>query len=61
METLEYKGFIGSIEVEPDDMSLCGKVLGLDSKTLILYEGRDIDELRTDFVQAVDDYINQKV
>ncbi|MCQ2306826.1 MAG: hypothetical protein MJ000_04580 [Bacteroidales bacterium] len=35
METLKYKGFIGSIEAELDDDTLYGKVLGLDKKTLI--------------------------
>ena len=34
MDTLKYKGFIGSIEVE-DDLSLYGKVLGLGSKALV--------------------------
>ncbi len=30
MESLKYKGFIGSIEVELEDDTLYGKVLGLD-------------------------------
>ena len=57
METLKYKGFIGSVEIEPEDMSLYGKVLGLDSKTLIMYEGRDVAELTADFRNAVDSHI----
>ncbi|MCR5549370.1 MAG: hypothetical protein K6F40_00325 [Bacteroidales bacterium] len=57
METLKYKGFIGIVEIEPEDMSLYGKVLGLDSKTLIMYEGRDVAELTADFRNAVDFYI----
>ena len=35
METLRYKGFIGSIEAELEDNTLYGKVLGLDAKTMI--------------------------
>lgn len=57
METLKYKGFIGSIEVELDDNTLYGKVLGLEKGTLITYEGNTIAELKEDFENAVDDYI----
>ncbi|MBQ7735582.1 MAG: type II toxin-antitoxin system HicB family antitoxin [Bacteroidales bacterium] len=57
METLKYKGFIGSINIDMEDLSLYGKVLGLDKKTLILYEGKDLVELKQDFESAVDDYI----
>ena len=58
METLKYKGFIGSIEAELEDNTLYGKVLGLDKNVLITYEGTTLAELKADFVQAVDDYIN---
>ncbi len=58
METLKYKGFIGSIEVELEDNTLYGKVLGLKKGTLITYEGNTIAELKQDFKDAVDDYIS---
>ena len=38
METLRYKGFIGSIEAELEDNTLYGKVLGLNAKTMITYD-----------------------
>ena len=57
MDTLKYKGFIGSIEAEMDDNTLYGKVLGLDKSTLITYEGMTLLELKEDFERAVDDYI----
>ena len=57
MDTLKYKGFIGSIEAEMDDNTLYGKVLGLDKSTLITYEGLTLLELKEDFERAVDDYI----
>lgn len=57
METLKYKGFIGSIEVELEDNSLFGKVLGLDKGTLITYEGNTVQELKEDFVAGIEDYI----
>lgn len=58
METLKHKGFIGSIQVNLEDNTLYGKVLGLNKDTLITYEGITLSELRADFVQAVEDYIN---
>lgn len=57
MDTLKYKGFIGSIEVNQEDDTLYGKVLGMDKKTLITYEGNTVSELKQDFKFAIDDYI----
>lgn len=57
MDTLKYKGFIGSIEAELDDNTLYGKVLGLNKGTLITYEGNTLAELKEDFISAVEDYI----
>ena len=57
MDTLKYKGFIGSIEAELNDNMLYGKVLGLDKGTLITYEGKTLEELKEDFINAVEDYI----
>lgn len=58
METLRYKGFIGSIEAELEDNTLYGKVLGLDKGTLVTYQGQTLTELKEDFMNAVDDYID---
>ena len=49
METLRYKGFVGNIEAELKDNTLYGKVLGLDAKTMITYEGSTLSELKKDF------------
>ncbi len=57
METLNYKGFIGSIEADLSDNTLYGKVIGLDKSTLITYEGNTLAELREDFQNSVEDYI----
>ena len=56
MKTLNYKGFIGSIEKEEDN-TFYGKVLGLDKDTLITYQGDCLEDLKNDFMEAVDDYI----
>lgn len=53
---LKHKGYVGSVEVSLEDNCLYGKVLGLN-KMLLSYEGSIVEELRTDFEDAVDDYL----
>lgn len=57
MSTLNYKGYIGSIEVSEEDNCLFGKVLDLPSDTAITYEGETVAELKEDFEGAIDDYL----
>ena len=57
MDYLEYKGYKGSVEYSKEDNCLCGKVQGMGNKALILYEGTTIDELRRDFEEGVDSYL----
>lgn len=54
MNTLEYKGYKGTIEIEDD--TLLGHVLGLKNM-IISYEGKNIDELKDDFQNGIDDYL----
>lgn len=56
-QTLQYRGYTGSIEVSIEDNLLHGKVL--DFNGLISYEGTTIKELITDFHEAIDDYLEQ--
>lgn len=53
--TFEYKGYIGSIEFSEEDTLFFGKVMGI--RSLISYEGKNADELISDFHSAVDDYL----
>jgi len=55
-ETLEYKGFLGSIEIAVDDECLHGKVMFIDD--LLTYEADSIKELKTAFITSVDDYLD---
>lgn len=52
---MEYKGYYGTVEFSPADNILFGKIIGINS--LISYEGTSVDELREDFIGAVDDYL----
>lgn len=53
--TLEYKGYVGSIEFSENDGLFYGKVMGI--RALISYEGTNAKELVDDFHGAVDDYL----
>ena len=53
--TMEYKGYVGSVEFSEEDALLYGKVLGI--RALISYEGTNAAELVADFHGAVDDYL----
>ena len=53
--TMEYKGYIGSVEFSEDDCVFFGKVQGI--RSLISYEGTNASELVSDFHGAVDDYL----
>ena len=57
MNTLHYKGYIGSVEISDEDNCLYGKILDLPHDTEITYEGETVAELKNDFIGAVDDYI----
>ncbi len=56
MGFLEYKGYKGSVEYSKEDGCLFGKVQGL-RKATILYEGMSVDELRKDFEEGIDSYL----
>ena len=53
--TIDYKGYIGSVEFSETDGLFFGKVLGISA--LISYEGENAKELIDDFHGAVDDYL----
>ena len=53
--TMEYKGYTGSVEFSVEDKVFFGKVLGI--KTLLSYEGTNAEELLGDFHGVVDDYL----
>ncbi len=53
--TMEYKGYVGSVEFSEGDGLFYGKVQGI--RALISYEGIDAKQLVEDFHGAVDDYL----
>lgn len=53
--TMEYKGYIGSVEFSEEDGVFFGKVMGI--RALLSYEGTNAKELLDDFHGTVDDYL----
>ena len=53
--TIQYKGYIGSVEFSEEDSIFYGKVMGI--RSLISYEGESARELLEDFHGDVDDYL----
>lgn len=55
--TMEYKGYVGSVEFAEERTCFFGSVLGIS--TLISYEGESAWKLITNFHAAIDDYLAQ--
>ena len=53
--TIEYKGYVGSVEFSEKDSVFFGQIMGI--RGLISYEGTTAEELINDFHGAVDDYL----
>ncbi len=56
MNNLEYKGYSGSVEYSENKNGLFGEVLGLINSS-ITYEGNTIDELKSDFENGIESYL----
>jgi len=52
---LEYKGYHGSTEYSATDRCFFGKILGI--RSVILYEGTDVESIENDFHESVDEYL----
>ena len=55
MNTMQYKGYHGSVEISPEDNVLYRKLLFVSP--LVTYEGTTAQELEKAFIDAVDDYL----
>ena len=53
--TVEYSGYIGSIEYSPEDKCFFGKLEMIDD--LVTFEATTAEDLETNFHNAVDEYI----
>ena len=55
MNTMTYKGYLGSVSFSEKDNVLFGKIEGVNA--LVNFEGETVKELKNAFHEAVDDYL----
>ena len=55
MNTMTYKGYIGSVNYSDKDQVFFGKIEGING--LVNFEGESVKELTAAFHEAVDDYL----
>jgi len=55
MNTLKYKGFLGTVNFSEKDGVFFGKIEGIDG--LVNFEGESVKELTDAFHEAVEDYV----
>jgi predicted HicB family RNase H-like nuclease len=53
-DVIRHKDFIGSIHYSAEDDCFFGRIEGIDD--LVTFEGRDVDELKRSFREAIEDY-----
>lgn len=54
--TMEYKGYVGKLDIDPEADLLSGEVLGL--RDVITFQGRTPAEAEKAFHESVDDYLD---
>ena len=52
---MEYKGYIGKVEIDEEAGILHGEVINI--RDVITYEGRSVEELQHAFRESVEDYL----
>jgi predicted HicB family RNase H-like nuclease len=54
-QTMEYKGYDGSVLYSAEDKLLHGKIIGI--RDAVLYDGSDLPTLEKNFRGAIDEYL----
>lgn len=55
MKALSYKGYHASVEFDPEDRILVGRVIGIAD--IICFHGTSVSEIETAFRESVDGYL----
>jgi predicted HicB family RNase H-like nuclease len=53
---MKYKGYWAEIKYSDEDECFCGKIEGLDN-ALVSFEGKTVKQLKKDFRDAIDSYL----
>ena len=56
MKTMQHKGYAARIEYSDEDKCFVGHIAGI--RDVVGFHGESVDELRTAFEEAVDDYLD---
>ena len=56
MNHIEYKGYLGTVDFNPDDLVFHGKIHGIND--LITFEATTVEGMLSAFHEAVDDYLD---
>ncbi len=54
-QTMQYKGYDGSVLYSAEDRLLHGRILGI--RDMVSFEGTDVESLEGNFKAAVDEYL----
>lgn len=55
-DVIKYNDFLGSLHYNSEDEIFYGKLEGVDD--LVTFEGKSVEELKSAFKEAVEDYLN---
>jgi predicted HicB family RNase H-like nuclease len=53
---MEYKGYVGKVELDDEANILHGEVINI--RDVITFEGASVDEIQNAFRESVDDYLD---
>lgn len=53
---MEYKGYIGKVEIDDEAGILHGEVINI--RDVITFEGKSVDEIQKAFRESIDDYLD---
>jgi predicted HicB family RNase H-like nuclease len=53
---MEYKGYIGKVEIDDEAGILHGEIINI--RDVITFEGTSVDEIQNAFRESVDDYLD---
>jgi predicted HicB family RNase H-like nuclease len=53
---MEYKGYIGKVEIDDEADILHGEVINI--RDVVTFEGKSVDEIHKAFRESVDDYLD---
>ncbi len=52
---MQYKGYLGKVEFDDESAIFHGEVI--DTRDVITFQGRSVDELKSAFQESIDDYL----